>query len=177
MTTHAYNAHAYNTHALSTSGTQARLRALVSGILAEREQWLPTVRYDLADRWYQRLDVRHLDAGLDVEAWLLSWMPGQGTGLHDHGGAAGAFAVVSGALREHSVKVGRAGPPRLLTVSRRAGQLRAFGANHVHDVVNVGEVPAISIHLYSPAITTMTRYRWTRRGPVATSVERAGADW
>ena len=32
--------------------------------------------------------------------WLLSWLPGQGTGLHDHGGSAGAFAVVRGTLHE-----------------------------------------------------------------------------
>ena len=34
------------------------------------------------------------------EAWLLTWLPGQGTDWHDHGGSAGAFVVVQGALVE-----------------------------------------------------------------------------
>ena len=165
------------TPALSAPNTQTRLRQLVDGILADRETWQPTVQFDPDQRWYRRLDVSHHDADLDVEAWLLSWLPGQRTGLHDHGGASGAFAVVSGSIREHAVKSGRTGPPRLLTVSRDAGQLRVFGEHHVHEIVNTSDRPAVSIHLYSPALTAMTRYRWTRRGPVVTSVERAGADW
>jgi len=161
----------------TTPSTQARLRSLIAGILSERDEWWPTIRYDAEQRWYRRLAVRHHDAELDVEAWLLSWLPGQRTGLHDHGGASGALAVVAGAVHEHSVQAGRSGPPRLLTVSRHAGQLRVFGEHHVHEIVNTRDEPAVSIHLYSPALTTMTRYRWTRRGPVVTSVERAGADW
>src|SRR3712207_8332217 len=35
-----------------------------------------------------------------AQVWLLSWLPGQGTGLHDHGGSAGALAVVRGTLSE-----------------------------------------------------------------------------
>ncbi|MDQ1653350.1 MAG: hypothetical protein QOI35_2550, partial [Cryptosporangiaceae bacterium] len=33
------------------SATQNLLRS----VLAERDQWLPTVRYDARQRWYQRL--------------------------------------------------------------------------------------------------------------------------
>lgn len=157
--------------------TSAPLRALFDGILAERDQWLPDVRFDAAERWYRRLDVSHLGSGLDVEAWLLSWLPGQRTGLHDHGGASGGFAVVAGSLREHSVRVSGHGQPRLLTVSRHAGQQRLFGARHIHEIVNAGPEPAVSVHLYSPTLTTMVRYRWTRTGPVVTAVEKAGADW
>ncbi|SES82853.1 hypothetical protein [Geodermatophilus poikilotrophus] len=34
-----------------------------------------------------------------AQVWLLPWLPGQGTGLHDHGGSAGASAVVRGTPR------------------------------------------------------------------------------
>jgi predicted metal-dependent enzyme (double-stranded beta helix superfamily) len=164
-------------HALTKPHLHTQLRTVVDGILAERAQWLPTVQFDAAQRWYRRVDTSHLGDALDVEAWILSWLPGQGTGLHDHGGASGAFAVVTGTLHEHSARTGLSGPPRLLTSSRTSGQLRTFGSHHLHDVVNVGNEPAVSVHVYSPTITTMTRYRWTRRGAVVTAVERAGADW
>jgi predicted metal-dependent enzyme (double-stranded beta helix superfamily) len=147
-------------------------RSALTGILAERDRWLPTVEFDPDQRWYRRIDTDHLTGDRDVEAWVLSWLPGQGTGLHDHGGASGAFAVAAGVLHEHSVRRNR-----LLTTSRRPGQVRVFGEHHLHDVVNLGSEPAVSVHVYSPTITRMTRYRWTRRGAVVTAVEQAGADW
>ena len=39
----------------------------------------------------------------DYEAWLLTWLPGQSTGLHDHGGSAGAFTVLSGVVEESTL--------------------------------------------------------------------------
>ena len=39
----------------------------------------------------------------EAEIWLLSWVPGQGTALHDHGLSAGAFAVAQGTLIERVV--------------------------------------------------------------------------
>ena len=147
-------------------------RTVLEAVLAERAEWLPRVRFDAAQRWYQRLDIGHLPGTAGHQAWLLSWLPGQGTGLHDHGGASGGFAVVSGELRESWAVHGR-----LLTVSRRPGRPRIFGEQHVHEVVNSSGAPAISLHVYTPELTTMTRYEWTRRGAVAVAVERAGADW
>lgn len=157
---------------MTVTTTATDLRSVIDHVVADSARWLPTVQFDADRRWYQRIDT-----GLDVEAWILSWLPGQGTGLHDHGGASGAFVVVTGVLHEHSVQTGRTGPPRLLTSSRKAGQVRAFGPHHLHDVVNLGSAPAVSVHVYNPTITTMTRYRWTRRGAVVAAAERAGADW
>jgi predicted metal-dependent enzyme (double-stranded beta helix superfamily) len=148
------------------------VRRLLAGVLGERDRWLATVRYNTADRWYGRLDISHLDGAAGYEAWLLSWLPGQRTDLHDHGGASGGFAVVSGSLREQS-----AAGDRLHTVTWIAGQHRLFGAHHIHQVGNVAPQPAISVHLYTPSLTTMTRYRWTGSGAELTAVERAGADW
>ncbi len=42
-----------------------------------------------------------------AQVWLLSWLPEQGTPLHDHGTSAGAFTVVRGTLTERVV-AGRA---------------------------------------------------------------------
>jgi hypothetical protein len=57
----------------------------------------PYVLYDRDKRWHRRL---HRDARVDL--WLISWLPSQTTNLHDHGGSAGAFTVVSGRLSELS---------------------------------------------------------------------------
>jgi hypothetical protein len=47
----------------------------------------------------------------------------------------------------------------------------------VHRVVNDGALPAISLHVYSPALTSMTRYEPVGGTLRRSAVERAGADW
>ena len=37
--------------------------------------------------------------------------------------------------------------------------------------------PAVSVHVYGPALTTMTRYRIGAAGLDVVTVERAGAQW
>jgi predicted metal-dependent enzyme (double-stranded beta helix superfamily) len=134
------------------------------------------VRYEPRRRWYRRLTPDH-DAAQGVEVWLLSWLPGQHTGLHDHGGASGGFVVAAGSLREHTAPERAGHRPRLNTRSYGAGRIRMFGPHHVHEIVNVGSQAAVSIHAYAPGLTTMRRYRWTQHGLDPISLERAGADW
>ena len=102
--------------------------------------------------------------------WLLSWLPGQGTGLHDHGGSAGAFAVVRGTLHE------RVGAPEEIA-GLSAGRVRHFGPHHVHQVSNTGTEAAVSVHVYTPRLTVMNTYRVEGRLLVRTGTERAGVDW
>ena len=87
----------------------------------------------------------------------------------------GAFHVVSGELTEQTL---RRGPGAGLTGRRYpGGTTRPFHAAHVHQVTNTGIVPAISVHVYSPALTSMTRYRLYDGVLHVAEVERAGADW
>ena len=81
--------------------SQARLRELVGAVATRPESWAGLVRFDAGRRWYRRLELAD-----DYEIWLLSWLPGQGTGFHDHGHAAGAFAVAQGQVRERTVPAG-----------------------------------------------------------------------
>ena len=67
-------------------------------LAARPAEWLSRVRLSADGRWYERI---HRDD--DHEIWLISWLPGQGTGFHDHGGSAGAFAVVWGTLMNSRV--------------------------------------------------------------------------
>jgi predicted metal-dependent enzyme (double-stranded beta helix superfamily) len=139
--------------------------------------WRHLVRFTTYDRWHHRLAaVGSYETG-PYEVWLVSWLPGQRTPLHDHGGSSGGFAVVEGELTERSGAAGVEAGVRAAGRHVRPGSLRIFGAGYVHEVVNAGTVPAVSVHVYSPALRTMTRYAWSPQGPTPTGVERAGVDW
>jgi hypothetical protein len=119
---------------------------------AARKTWAHLVRYDPEQRWCGLLQ-----RTVDYEAWLLTWLPGQHTELHDHGGATGAFTVVSGTLSEHVRRTGAGDPAHALN-SISSGQARVFGPHYVHRVANTGSDPAISIHVYRPARVRMRLY-------------------
>lgn len=145
------------------------LVALVRRYAAEPDRWPMAPRFSPTGRWYARVAIQD-----DHEAWLLTWLPGQQTDLHDHGGSAGAFTVVSGALTEFTPAETLAG---LAARGLTAGSVRRFGPRHVHLVRNAGTVPAISLHVYAPALTRMTRYELAAGAIRPIAVERAGADW
>ncbi|MGY1639437.1 cysteine dioxygenase [Geodermatophilus sp. SYSU D00742] len=153
--------------------------ALAAALAAAEHRWSALVEYRAESRWTHLLDpglaADALDPSLHPElavaqVWLLSWLPGQGTGRHDHGGSAGAFAVVRGSLDEEVAALPDA--TRL-----PAGRVRPFGAHHVHRVSNSGVDPAVSVHVYTPRLTVMNTYRVDRGGLVRTGTERAGVDW
>ncbi|MFC4000602.1 cysteine dioxygenase [Prauserella oleivorans] len=121
---------------------------------ADRERWRNLLRYDPDERFAVLLD--RVDGD---EVWLLSWLPGQYTGLHDHGDATGAFTVVSGRLTESVTR--RAADGRVVTEvhTPAQGQSRVFGPGYVHDVRNEGPDPAISVHVYRAAARTIRPFR------------------
>jgi quercetin dioxygenase-like cupin family protein len=111
--------------------------------------WLPQVRFTAESRWWTQL---HGDDTHDV--WLLSWLQDQTTELHDHGGSTAAFTVVQGALEEVRLEAGA-----LSATDLRPGRTQWVAPGVVHDVRNVQALPAVSIHAYSPPLTSMTYYR------------------
>lgn len=143
------------------------LLAIARRHAADRLRWPVSPRFDPTDRWYARIA-----AAADHEVWLLTWLPGQETDLHDHGGSAGAFVVVAGALTEQTVSGGR-----LVDAGLPAGTYRRFGASHVHRVRNTGSEPAISVHAYGPALRTMTRYELVQGRLRVAEVATAGRSW
>src|SRR6202035_6097349 len=98
-----------------------QLADVVRHLAANPAEWLKRVRLNPAGRWYERI---HLDDGHEV--WAISWLPGQATGFHDHGGSAGAFAVVWGMLMERRV-VGATTTGQGLGQPVGAGESRALG--------------------------------------------------
>ncbi|MDT0382362.1 cysteine dioxygenase family protein [Streptomyces sp. DSM 42041] len=121
--------------------TVAEFAGLARTLAADRASWAPLVRYDATTRWYHRLRT-----GPGYEVWLLSWLPGQGSGRHDHGPSSGVLTVLEGELTEHS----RGGSRRL-----RSGAQRVFAPGYVHEAVNTGLEPAVTLHVYFPGLTQM----------------------
>ncbi|WP_033291934.1 cysteine dioxygenase [Amycolatopsis jejuensis] len=107
------------------------------------------LRFDEDQRWWARLALTD-----GVELWLLSWLPGQQTKPHDHGGAAGSFTVLQGELGEEYRYPG--GPVRRRT--HVAGQGIGFGAGRAHQVTGIGAEPAASVHAYSPPLVPTREY-------------------
>ncbi|WP_327367779.1 cysteine dioxygenase [Streptomyces sp. NBC_01217] len=121
--------------------TVAEFVGLARNIAADRAQWAPLVRYDTTTRWYHRV---HTGPGYEV--WLLSWVPGQGSGRHDHGPSSGVLTVLEGRLTERTERGARA---------LHAGAERVFAPGYVHEVVNDSLEPAVSLHIYYPGLTEM----------------------
>lgn len=110
---------------------------------------LDSVRFASPTRWWQRLALTE-----EVEVWLLSWLPGQHTEPHDHGGASGAFTVVLGELSETYRYPG--GPVR--SRSHATGSAVGFGAGRAHQMWNTGREKAASVHAYSPPLVPTREY-------------------
>ncbi|MCV7425906.1 cupin domain-containing protein [Mycobacterium montefiorense] len=121
-----------------------------------------------SQRWFTRV---HGDDELDV--WLISWVPGHATELHDHGGSLGALTVVSGSLNEF-----RWDGRRLRRRRLDAGDQAGFPLGWVHDVVwaprtvpspvpgtvmpiKTPVAPTLSVHAYSPPLSAMSYYEVT----------------
>ncbi|TNC20314.1 cysteine dioxygenase [Amycolatopsis alkalitolerans] len=120
---------------------------------ADRERWHGLLRYDPDERFAARI------AGdADEEVWLMGWLPGQQTDLHDHAQSTGAFTIVSGRLTETVAR--RAPDGRAVTEvhALATGQSRVFGPGYVHQVRNEGPDPAISVHVYRAGGRAMWPY-------------------
>jgi Cysteine dioxygenase type I len=124
------------------------------------------------DRWFVRL---YGDDEVDI--WLISWVPGHRTELHDHGGSLGALTLLSGSLDEF-----RWDGTRLRLRRLEAGDQAGFPLGWVHDVVwapprpapsatpsyaprttlpSAPQGPTLTVHAYSPPLTVMSYYEVT----------------
>ena len=112
------------------------------------------------ERWSARL---HADD--DVDVWLISWVPGRSTELHDHAGSFGALTVLSGSLAEYRWTGGE-----LRRRTLEAGDQASFPLGWVHDVMRApvpataATEPTLSVHAYSPPLTAMSYYEVTEHG-------------
>jgi rhodanese-related sulfurtransferase/mannose-6-phosphate isomerase-like protein (cupin superfamily) len=148
--------------------TPEELANIVS-LFASSDEWVDRVRLRTERRWYEQL--YH---GSDYDIWVISWLPGQSTGFHDHGESSGAFVIATGILEEHR--------PGEQTLVIHPGQPRAFGSDYAHDVRNASLAPAVSIHAYSPPLSEMNEYeldgsRLVPREGASERAETLDQDW
>lgn len=126
----------------------ATLADIVGGLARAEELWRPHVHHDE----HERVRIRLLATPI-YEVWLLGWTPGQAAGLHDHGGANGAYVVVDGELDE-ARSTGRPGAG-LVHRPRPTGSAATIEAGVVHDLANCSDAPATSLHAYSQPLRSM----------------------
>jgi quercetin dioxygenase-like cupin family protein len=88
------------------------------------------------------------------EAWLLGWLDDQETGFHDHDSSAGGVHVIEGSVREDRLTLGGPHVTRVLS----AGDSFSFDTQHIHRMSHHGDVPALSLHVYSPPLESMGSY-------------------
>jgi predicted metal-dependent enzyme (double-stranded beta helix superfamily) len=130
--------------------TPEELEGVAQRIMERPEIWEPHLHADPVQRRYELL---YEDERMD--AWVLSWMPGHGTGFHDHFISGVGLAVARGGVREDLMVYGRDHVPLHL----RAGDTRRGGPGYIHRVTHEDGEPAVTIHVYSPRLDWVGQYR------------------
>jgi Cysteine dioxygenase type I len=117
----------------------------------------PSVRWDGACSALER-EWRLVARTPSFDAWLIAWPAGGQVALHDHGPSAGAISVIEGILTEAVPWRDETGHLSLESRELHGGTTLGFAPGHVHDVTNESDGYALSLHVYSPALTVMRRY-------------------
>jgi len=125
------------------------LSAFVANLAADSQSWRHLVRHEPDHRVYELLWDDE-----DVNAWLICWSQDDDTGFHDHDASAAAITVIDGQVREDSLRL--QGEPS--TTVSGPGALITIPPNAIHRVIHAGDVPAVTIHAYSPPLVRTGAY-------------------
>ncbi len=136
----------------------------------------PFLRWDGASELVER-SWRLVARTPDFDAWLIAWPTGGRVELHDHGASRGALTVLSGTLVETVPHRDEWGRLDLLRCDLQSGVTLRFDHGHVHDVLNEGPETALSLHVYSPALTSMTHFDVAGDQLLAREVRYTGDGW
>jgi predicted metal-dependent enzyme (double-stranded beta helix superfamily) len=128
-----------------------KLLAIARELVHSAQQW-PGMRESRRRVW------ELIAATQAFEAWVIGWPPGGAVELHDHGGSSGAVVVAGGELVEMAVTEDLRGAFSTKSTVLPTSASVTFAIAHVHEIVNLGPGPAISVHVYVPRLTTMTYY-------------------
>lgn len=148
-----------------TNGQPLTTRQLadLSTAIAEREElWRPLV---VADTERRRYRLMFEDERVDV--WVIMWMPGQGTGYHDHATSAVGVAGAEGMAIEKQMVL----PSGSWDVEVRPGVTREGPAGYIHAVSHGEGTPAVTIHSYSPPLMEVGQYRVDEEGRLRRETE------
>ena len=135
----------------------------LSQAVAEREElWRSLVVADPERRRYRLL---YEDDRVDV--WVIMWMPGQGTGYHDHAISGVGVCGAEGMAIEKQMRL----PEGHTEVEVRPGVRREGPAGYIHSVAHGEGTPAITIHSYSPPLMEVGQYRVDEAGRLRRETE------
>ena len=156
---------ATRTAELLTPGSQyspAELEALVRAVAGRDDLWRPLVIVDHSRRRYELL---YEDRWVDI--WVLSWMPGQRTGFHDHDRSGVGLCCAQGCLDEGLLVLGAKAEPVRMT----PGVSHNGPGGYIHSVAHVDGAPAVSIHAYSPPLEVVGQYSQDATGRLVRTPE------
>ena len=142
--------------------TTAQLADLSEAIANDPSIWRELIVTDPARRRYRLL---FEDDRLD--AWVIMWMPGQGTGFHDHAHSGVGLCGAEGVALEKQMLL----PSGCTEVEIRPGTRREGPAGYIHSVAHLEGAPAITIHSYSPPLVEVGQYRADAEGHLTRTPE------
>ncbi len=131
-------------------------------VAGRRDLWEPLVLRDQGRRRYRLLleDER-------IDIWVLCWMPGQGTGFHDHDTSGVGIAVATGMVVERQMLL----PTGATRLELRPGDTRQGPPGYIHSAAWGAGEPAVSIHSYSPPLLRVGQYKVNEAGVLERRVE------
>ncbi len=94
----------------------------------------------------------------EVSIWLLQWpVPYPGTPIHDHGGSVACVCVLDGIVKETYFDANAAPVIRQLPT----GRILTLPSTWIHKFEDLRETQkaALSLHIYSPPLTSMNYYK------------------
>ena len=138
------------------------LGTLAATVATRDDIWRPL---SVADPGRRRYRLLYEDHRLDV--WVLFWMPGQGTGFHDHDTSGVGIAIGQGMVVEKQMLL----PTGATRLELRPGDVRRGGPGYIHSAAWGEGEPAVSIHAYSPLLLTVGQFRVDDDGVLRRSIE------
>ncbi len=142
--------------------TTAQLAALSTAIAEDESLWRALIVADTTRRRYRLLyeDDR-------VDTWVIMWMPGQGTGYHDHAISGVGITCAVGMAVEKQMLL----PSGASEVEIRPGVTREGPSGYIHSVAHGEGTPAVTIHSYSPPLMEVGQYRVDDNGALQRHIE------
>jgi uncharacterized NAD(P)/FAD-binding protein YdhS/predicted metal-dependent enzyme (double-stranded beta helix superfamily) len=123
-------------------------------------------------RNYNRATVMLRD---EAELLVMTWLPGQSSVAHDHGGSICAMLTVCGSAAEGNYSVAPDGYVDLEYQDHfHAGQVTAGEDAAVHTIANSGSDLLVTVHIYSPPLRDFRRF--AIRPPIVDQPSLAPAD-
>ena len=142
------------------------LNALLAGVEVGADELRPYVSFK--EGTYARHRV-HL--GEHAELLVLCWRPGQRTPIHDHAGSFGAVKVLRGVMWETLFEMGESAGLRYASAREwMPGHVTGADVPDIHQLGNpdVSGQDLVTLHLYSPPLTSLNVYKVGRKESTST---------